>query len=849
MHSMTACSTGIARLRSSLVLLLTAVLLVAAAAEAQLTPREIEALKKRGEAEGWTFVVGENDATRRSLDELCGLVVPDRWWVGAPFDPMESGGGRGLPDSFNWCDLGGCTPIRNQGGCGSCWAFAAVGPVECNILIRDGHSVDLSEQWLVSCTDAGSCDGGWHTEAFEYFLEDGPTDPCGDNGAVLEQYFPYVAWDAPCECPYPHDYFLNRWALIGQGNNVPPPFFIKQAILDHGPVAVALSVNSAFQAYNGGVFNSNSDGQINHAVTLVGWDDNQGAAGVWYLRNSWGTGWGEDGYMRIEYGCSQVGYAAAYVDYGVPDCNGNGVPDDQDIADGTSMDCNENGRPDECDILYGTSPDVNGNGVPDECEACVTVLQPAEGGDGEWFGGAVDIDATVAVIGAPWDGENGDSPGAAYVYRYENGVWAGEATLTASDGAPNDRFGRSVAVHGDVIVVGAIGDDDHGECSGSAYVYRFNGDMWIEEAKLLPSGGEPFDYFGFSVALHGDHLIVGARGPSDGEGHPGSASIYRHNGSSWEEEATVSGSGGDGRDYFGYGVAIAEDLAVVGAIWDEENGEKAGAAYAYRFDGAEWTQEQKLLAPDGAIGDWFGSSVSISGDTVLVGASWEDHGAEDAGAAYVFRHDDSSWNQEEKLTAFDGGASDYFGTSVAICGDIAVIGAAGDNDMGDDSGSAYVYHREGSNWSLASKALALDGTSNDHFGCAVGLSDGNTVIGASATDAAYIFGDVDADDCNENGTVDACDILAGNAFDCNENFVPDSCDIENGTSEDTNENGIPDECECTGDINADGTVDVTDLLALLAAWGQDGGPSDLNEDGIVNTDDLLMLLAAWGECP
>lgn len=831
-------------MRSSLTLVIATAWLGTGAAQAQLSPKEIDALRKQGEAEGWTFAIGENDATSRSLDELCGLIVPDRWWVGAPFDPC--GGGRGMPDSFNWCDFGGCTPIRNQGGCGSCWAFAAVGPFECNILIRDGDSVDLSEQWLVSCTEAGDCDGGWHSEAFKYFLEDNLTDPCGDSGAVLEQYFPYVAWDAPCGCPYPHDYFLNGWAFIGNQGQVAPPDLIKLAILNHGPVAVALSVNNAFHGYDGGVFNSHSDGGINHAVTLVGWDDTQGASGVWYLRNSWGPGWGEDGYMRIEYGCSQVGYAAAYVDYGAPDCNGNGVPDDQDIQNGTSQDCNENGWPDECDLLYGMSPDINGNGVPDECESCVSVLQASDVSTGGWFGNCVAVEGTVAVAGAPW---GGDTAGCAYIYRYEDGAWAEETKLVASDGAANDRFGNAVAISGDLVAIGACGDEDHGEYSGSAYVYRFDGETWIEETKLQLADGEPFDYFGDSVAVSGGLMLVGARGPSGVGERPGSAYIYRYDGETWLQEASLSGDGGETRDYFGYSVAIGDDLAAVGAVWENDNGEKSGAVYAYRFDGSEWNEEAKLLAADGAAGDWFGSSVSISGDVLLVGASWEDNDATDAGSAYVYRHDGSAWFQEAKLGAFDGAAEDLFGSSLAIDGDLVVISAPGDNDMGDNSGSAYIYRHDGSGWSLTSKVLALDGTSNDRLGCSVDLSNGNAIIGANGADAAYLFGDVDGDDCNGNGTVDTCDILAGNAFDCNANFVLDVCDIANGTSEDANENGIPDECECPGDLNGDGTVNVADLLVLLADWGQNGGPADINGDGVVNTEDLLLLLASWGECP
>ena len=145
------------------------------------------------EQAGWTFTVGQTSASDRPLSELCGLVPPADWWVGAPFDAGTPN--LGLPASFDWRDLGGCTPVRDQGSCGSCWAFGTVGPLECNILIHDGLSVNLSEQWLVSCNREGyGCGGGWW--AHEY--HEATTDSCGGTGAVLEADFPYVAWDAPC---------------------------------------------------------------------------------------------------------------------------------------------------------------------------------------------------------------------------------------------------------------------------------------------------------------------------------------------------------------------------------------------------------------------------------------------------------------------------------------------------------------------------------------------------------------------------------------------------------------------------------------------------------------------------
>ena len=275
-----------------------------------LTDEDIAALQQQGEIEGWTFTVGKNPATGYALENLCGLVVPEDWYEGALFDPCPPG--KSLPSSFDWQDQNGCTPIKNQGSCGSCWAFGTVGPLECNIQIKDGVTVDLSEQWLVSCNQEGyGCDGGWWVHEYHEW----ETDPCGGTGAVLEGDFPYVAWDAPCNCPYPHAYQIDSWSYVGTPWTVPPVDSLKQAIMDYGPISVAVYVNSAFQGYTGGVFNSCGSSAVNHAVVLVGWDDNQGSNGVWIMRNSWGTGWGESGYMRIEYGCSSIGYHATYVDY------------------------------------------------------------------------------------------------------------------------------------------------------------------------------------------------------------------------------------------------------------------------------------------------------------------------------------------------------------------------------------------------------------------------------------------------------------------------------------------------------------------------------------------------------
>ena len=219
--------------------------------------------------------------------------------------PAADGGASlaAVPSAYNWCTLGGCTPVRDQGNCGSCWAFGTVGPIEMNILIKDGASKDLAEQWLVSCnTDGYGCDGGWW--AHKYFVS---------PGAVYESAFPYTATDVPCGGPYTYHEKIASWAYVGTSYSVPSTDAIKQAIYDRGPVSAAVCVNTAFRSYTSGVFNpATSCTTMNHAIVLVGWDDTLGA---WRLRNSWGDDWGEDGYMWIAYGKNRVGYAAASVVY------------------------------------------------------------------------------------------------------------------------------------------------------------------------------------------------------------------------------------------------------------------------------------------------------------------------------------------------------------------------------------------------------------------------------------------------------------------------------------------------------------------------------------------------------
>ncbi len=273
-----------------------------------------------GQPQVWIAFVFKSDETITYAE---GAYVDDivlRKVTGEPPTPTPTptstpdGTPSSLPDAFDWRDHGGVTSVKNQGSCGSCWAFGTVGPLEANIKIAGEGEKDLSEQYLLSCnTEGWNCtEGGWWAHDYHQWKKP-PSE--SEAGAVPEADFPYVAWEAPCNGPYSHPYKISSWTFVGSEYGVPSVEAIKQAIYDHGPVSAAVCVNSAFQNYPGGVFTGPECADINHAVVLVGWDDNQGPNGVWILKNSWGSWWGESGYMRIGYGVSQVGYAANYVIY------------------------------------------------------------------------------------------------------------------------------------------------------------------------------------------------------------------------------------------------------------------------------------------------------------------------------------------------------------------------------------------------------------------------------------------------------------------------------------------------------------------------------------------------------
>ncbi len=326
--------------------------------------------------------------------------------------------------------------------------------------------------------------------------------------------------------------------------------------------------------------------------------------------------------------------------------------------------------------------------------------------------------------------------------------------LVASDGASGDFLGYPLAISGDTVVAGAYRAAVTGkDATGAAYVFAYDPKKtnWVEQAKLTPDDGKAGDWYGYAVGISGNTIVVGSsQAPVSDQELAGAAYVYLRTATNWVQQAKLTASDAVELSRFGSAVAIDGDTIVVGAREASvERNELTGAAYVYVRRGAAWVEQAKLAARDGRAEDWFGSAVSISGDTIVIGASLADiSGIHDAGGAYVFVRSGTNWLEQAKLSADDRAESDRFGASVSIFADRVVAGSFL-ADLGDatDAGAAYVFERRGSLWAQQAKLTARDNVSGDWFGAAVSIFEDSLVVGANQADllnksnagASYVF--------------------------------------------------------------------------------------------------------------
>jgi hypothetical protein len=376
------------------------------------------------------------------------------------------------------------------------------------------------------------------------------------------------------------------------------------------------------------------------------------------------------------------------------------------------------------------------------------MIRGCDGASDDYFGWVMAVEGDWAAISAQGDSS---ATGAVYLYKHDGDHWVFTQSLIASDGSAYDTFGSAVAIsETGHLVVGAPFNDDLGSDSGAVYLFTHDStfNTWGDEQKIVASDGAAYDMFGVAVAMSGTgHLVVGA--PQDDDKGSGSGAVYLYTlnstSNTWGNEQKIVASDGATGDYFGSEVAIiGTGHLVVGAVGDGDMGYRSGAVYIYMLNSTSntWGEEQKIVASDGAAGDWFGSSVGMSENGYLVvGAPYDGDKGVDSGAVYLYTLSSTSntWGDEQKIVANDGAANDWFGYAVAMSGTgHLVVGAPQDDDeKGDDSGAVYLYtlNSTSNTWGDEQKIVASDRAEYDNFGEAVAMSGtGHLVVGAPRDD-------------------------------------------------------------------------------------------------------------------
>jgi hypothetical protein len=419
---------------------------------------------------------------------------------------------------------------------------------------------------------------------------------------------------------------------------------------------------------------------------------------------------------------------------------------------------------------------------------------PPDANAGDSFGTSVAIDGNIAVVGAYLNDSNGSDCGAVYVYELTGSQWTERQKLAALDGSPGDQFGRSVAIEGNTIVVGSYYGDSNMPDTGSAYVFARLGSIWTQQQKLIAPDAVSNDRFGCSVSIDNNTIVIGAYRDDN---FTGSAYVFTRTGPNWGFQEKLTASDAQSGDNFGYSVAIDNNTIIIGAPnWNTP----IGSAYFYQRQSTTWL-EQSVLRGDAGH---FGFSVAIDGNWAVIGAYEGDTDiVSGAGTAYVFANTDAGWLEQQKL--FDANSPAYgedFGWAVAVKNDTIFAGCVNDSVNGKQAGAVFEFVRTGSTWVLSDRLTPGEANTDDKFGSSLALSGRHFIIGApynynngKSTGSAYVFDDF------------------------------------------------------PGDLDADSDVDFFDFAVLAGCWRQNNPLADISPapagDGIVDIKDLAVLCDNW----
>jgi hypothetical protein len=390
--------------------------------------------------------------------------------------------------------------------------------------------------------------------------------------------------------------------------------------------------------------------------------------------------------------------------------------------------------------LFATASLAAGQGLEHK------TVTPAAGTSTQRFGYALAVEGDVMVAGAPFEDTNATNAGAAFVFRWDPvaGDWMEEQELFPSDPEALARFGSVVAISGDAIVVGApLEDNANGTDAGAVYVFRFDAvaGSWSEEQKLIEPGGAAAYWFGNSVAISGDGLVVGVPNCYTTGPNGGCAYVYRWLGSSsgWAVDVMLEDPLAGRGERAGSVVAIENDLVLVASPTSDKAGvQNAGSVAVWRKNGSVWSYDQELTSSHKTTDDRFGLSLAVRNGLVMVGAPLEDLSVAlaDSGAAYVFRHDGTAYVEESRFTHPSPASGQRFGVDVDIDGDLAVVGALYDDTAANDAGGVFTFRRARNAWAFDQPLGASDAAANDRLGGQVALNGFQILAGADGNDTA-----------------------------------------------------------------------------------------------------------------
>ncbi|GAB4557362.1 MAG: hypothetical protein Tsb0020_01430 [Haliangiales bacterium] len=348
-------------------------------------------------------------------------------------------------------------------------------------------------------------------------------------------------------------------------------------------------------------------------------------------------------------------------------------------------------------------------------------------------GSAVASDGDIIVVGAP--SRVNTDVGAAYVWRRDGDTWVEDATLAPSDGNAEDRFGNSVAISGGLIAVGAPYNDEKGSAAGAVYIFEYvNGtDGWQQIAKLMADDAAVSTGagLGWSVSVSGALVVAGAPGDDEINTNGGAVYAFKRLGASWIATKITSSEAGYG-DHLGWSVSLADNRMAVGVPYADRGETDTGAMYIYEVSNDIWSQQATLSGSQSTLFDLLGWSVSIRGSIAVAGGNPVATGL--SGSAYVFEHDGSAWSETSRLVASDASSDDFFGYSVATDGVDVLIGAYGNDQVAMNAGLAYVFEKGNDGWEQAHMLAAADGSASDNLGSAVSIEDGLVCVGANLDD-------------------------------------------------------------------------------------------------------------------